>query len=593
MAATQNKVSFNYYPVGSGHAVRPPSISAKTGVEHMTRNLTELDQRIRQVTQQCPFAVHWQVRDIATGQHIGHEDRQVLGSFSTRKVSILLACLALVREDKLSLEDSFVITEELKDGVQAGIMRNLSAGIALSLHDHLAQMMITSDNICTQLVFQAIEDATGNALQWVNDYCAQVGMFDTLHREVFPRSGDLEWHHSIEGMTVTSAHDQALLLERLARGYCDEAAAIELGLTQELCKFVIELMGHIYTPLLGAHLTKGRFVEKNGRGIRGLSQVGLLLDEDDVPVASVAIFAESIPVQLLDRTPGRNSAREMFMDVGQLLEAFYLGGSFEPVARPEAVPPDYWEQECGELLCDVEDGRAVNESMVFTFSGIGKLFLAYTLNELGHQRPELLREMLQITAQHRALADTGTLRHLTGDVQVSLDDAVRLMIGSGDGAATRAILDHLEAAGIDILESARRSFAHLESTTITGLENRSAGDGLTGTTTGADVRALLREIIDANGTVLEWMSATFEPAGLASALPGYGPHTVEHWTVSDWSGLESLYPDEGRTSVLILQCPRGKGPVGMVSHAPAGTQQVSAKFGSVGLSTYAYEQFAN
>ena len=130
----------------------------------MTRNITALHQRIQHLTERYPFAVHWQVRDIATGQTIGHEDRTVLGSFSTRKVSVLLACLALVRAGKLSLDDTFVITEELKDGVQAGIMRNLSPGIALSLRDHLAQMMSTSDNMCTQLVFEAIEQATGNAL---------------------------------------------------------------------------------------------------------------------------------------------------------------------------------------------------------------------------------------------------------------------------------------------------------------------------------------------------------------------------------------------------------------------------------------------
>src|SRR5699024_4547290 len=184
-----------------------------------------------------------------------------------------------------------VITEELKDGVQAGIMRNLSPGIALSLRDHLAQMMSTSDNMCTQLVFEAIEQATGNALQWINDYCAQAGMFDTLHREVFPRSGQLPWHHSIESMTVTSAHDQALLLERLAHGVGNEDVAVGMGLTPDLCQLAIEFMSHIYTPLLGARVDNGRFVEKNGRGIRGLSQVGLLLDADDAPVASVAAFA--------------------------------------------------------------------------------------------------------------------------------------------------------------------------------------------------------------------------------------------------------------------------------------------------------------
>ncbi len=558
----------------------------------MIRNLSELDHRIHQLTQQYPFAVHWQVRDIETGQRIGADDQRVLGAFSTRKVSVLLACLALVRAGKLSLDDTFEITAELKDGVQAGVMRNLAPGLALSLRDHLAQMMITSDNVCTQLVFQAIDQATGCGLQWVNNYCAQVGMVDTLHREVFPRSADLEWHHSIEGMTVTTAHDQALLLEKLAHGSTGEDAAAHLGLTTELCQLALDLMSHIFTPMLGARVRQGRFVEKNGRGIRGLSQVGLLIEEE-IPVASVAVFAESIPVDLLDHTPGRVRAYEFFIELGQVLEAFYLGGTFEPVATPQAVPPDFWEQECGELLCEVDDGRAVNEHMVCTFSGIGKLFLAYTLDKLAQRRPELLTETLQITAEHRALADTGSLRHLTGELRLSLDDAVRLILGSGDGAAVLAVLEHLTAQGIDVLEHSRNCVAHLEHTTITGLEERSAGDGLIGTTTGSDVVTLLREVIDAQGKVLDWMSTTFEPAGLASALPGYGPHTVQHWTVSDWSRLEHLRQDEGRTSVLILQCPRGKGPVGLVAHAPVGTPDVSSKFGSVGLSTYAFDQFTN
>src|SRR5699024_2211202 len=132
----------------------------------------------------------------------------------------------------------------------------------------LAQMMITSDNICTQLVFQAIEDATGNALQRVNDYCAQLGMHHTLHREIFPRSAELAWSHSIESMTVTSARDQALLLEHIAHGMLEPQYAAQLGLSSELCELAVELMTHLYTPLLGGYVTQGRFAEKNGRGIR-------------------------------------------------------------------------------------------------------------------------------------------------------------------------------------------------------------------------------------------------------------------------------------------------------------------------------------
>src|SRR5690625_7919170 len=119
-------------------------------------------------------------------------------------------------------------------------MRNLSAGIHLSLRDHLAQMMITSDNICTQLVFRAMHEATGDALQWVNDYCAELGLRQTLHREIFPRSAELSWAHPTDAVTVTTPSDQALLLELLARGATAEREAAKLGLSSELCRLAIE-----------------------------------------------------------------------------------------------------------------------------------------------------------------------------------------------------------------------------------------------------------------------------------------------------------------------------------------------------------------
>ena len=550
----------------------------------MTRNITALHQRIQHLTERYPFAVHWQVRDIATGQTIGHEDRTVLGSFSTRKVSVLLACLALVRAGKLSLDDTFVITEELKDGVQAGIMRNLSPGIALSLRDHLAQMMSTSDNMCTQLVYEAIEQATGNDLQWINDYCAQAGMFDTLHREVFPRSGQLPWHHSIESMTVTSAHDQALLLERLAHGVGNEDVAVGMGLTPDLCQLAIEFMSHIYTPLLGARVDNGRFVEKNGRGIRGLSQVGLLLDDDDVPVASVAVFAESIPVALFDDVPGRARAIELFVNFGQLIEEHFLDGTLAPMAERHIIQPDFWEQEFGELLYTAENSRAVNADMAFTFSGVGKVFFAVILAELAAEHHDLLDGALDITLEHRQRAETGTLRHLTGPLRLSVNDAIQLIIGSGDGAAALAVLEYLHGRKIDVLSRAQSCFADLNNTEITGLEeDTSAGEAFIGTTTAADLLLVLRKIIDDDGLVKAWMSNVFEPGGLACALPGYGPHTIDHWTVSSWAHMIRYRPEHGRTSVLILN--GSNGHYGIVAHAPVGTEDVSAKFGSLGQSS--------
>lgn len=554
--------------------------------ERMTRNMNALEQRLRHITDRYPFAVHWHVRDIRDGQHTGTGATNVVGAFSTRKVSVLLACLALVHDKKLSLDDTFEISEDLKDGVQSGVMRNVAAGIRLSLRDHLAQMMITSDNICTQLVFEAIERCTGDALQWVNDYCAQAGMAHTLHRETFPRTAELAWSHSIEAMTVTSPADQTLLLEQLARGCTDDDAAAALGLSSQLCALAVELMNHLFTPMLGARVTNGSVAEKNGRGIRSLSQVGILFNERQQAVASIAVFAEPIPAQLRDGAPGRTRALELFIEIGQALEEFFLDVDAEPVTERQVVAPDFWEQEFGELIYAVENGRTVNQGIAFTFSGIGKLLLAYTLNNIETQEPGLLEQTLAISDEHRARADTGSLRHLTGDLQVTVEDALRLILSSGDAAATLALLEHLDANDVDVVACGQAMVDNLPHTEITGIEQeRSAGDGFTGTTTAADVLQLLRNIIDDDGRILQWMSHTFEPAGLASALPGYGPHTVEHWTISGWARLTETQAIEGRTSVLILNGEHGR--FGVVAHAPVGTQDVPAKFGSLGLSTLA------
>lgn len=290
-----------------------------------------LERRLAALADAAPFALYYQVRPLVPAPggtpRISRGADVVVPSFSTRKVGVLCATLALARAGRLSLDERVTVTEELKDGVQAGVLRNLAAGIELSLRDCLVQMMATSDNICTQLVFSALgaavdpvlpgtaaEDA---ALQYVNDYCAWAGMRATWHRETFPRTGELTWSHPLDTMTVTTAVDQCHLLARLARGTTDEDAAGRLQLTGEDCRYAVELMRGIYTPRLGAATDRVRFAEKNGRGLRSLSQVGIALDaRQATPLAAVAVYAETIPTRLPDGLPGRTAVFEAFAAVG-------------------------------------------------------------------------------------------------------------------------------------------------------------------------------------------------------------------------------------------------------------------------------------
>src|SRR5699024_294741 len=108
--------------------------------------------------------------------------------------------------------------------------------------------------------------------------------------------------------------------------------------------FAVELMSHLFTPLLGARVARGRFAEKNGRGIRGLSQVGILLDDQDQPVASVAFFAEAIPVELIDGTPGRARAIECFVKLGELPKEFLRTAIPSDLAQGKPSRPHYWNK---------------------------------------------------------------------------------------------------------------------------------------------------------------------------------------------------------------------------------------------------------
>ncbi|QCU77190.1 hypothetical protein E7744_02375 [Citricoccus sp. SGAir0253] len=262
----------------------------------------------------------------AAGRTLSRGADVVVPSFSTRKVGVLCATLALVRAGRLAPDHRLTVTEELKEGVQAGILRSLSAGIELGLRDCLVQMMATSDNVCTRLVFEAIGSAVApgadraaaeaEALQYVNDYCAWAGMRATWHRETFPRTGDLAWSHPLDAVTVTTAADQAHLLTLLATGTTDPRAAARLQLAPEDCRAAIGLMRGIATPRLGAATERIAFAEKNGRGLRSLSQVGIALDGRGAARAAVAAYAETVPTRLPDGVPGRNAVFDVFAELG-------------------------------------------------------------------------------------------------------------------------------------------------------------------------------------------------------------------------------------------------------------------------------------
>ncbi len=258
---------------------------------------------------------------------------------------------------------------------------------------------------------------------------------------------------------------------------------------------------------------------------------------------------------------------------------------------------------------------AQGEDRVHPFSGAGKLIFGTVLAELSVEDPSLLAAGVSLLDKHRGQARTGTLRLLSGDMSLSVDDAANLVLSTGDAAAALALLEFLDRRGVDLRQAAQELLTRLmlTSTQVTGLEGPqgSAGEGFLGTTTPQDLLRLLaclcasmegeerRSVMiapEASRSVLRWMRGVFEPGGLASALPGHGPHRVPHWTVSGWESL-SQGEDQGCASVLITHsstagwvCAAAFHPAWRTLSSVSSPRDVSAAFGTLGLSAYLNEQ---
>ncbi|MGM7669906.1 serine hydrolase [Microbacterium sp. A93] len=229
-------------------------------------------------------------------------------------------------------------------------------------------------------------------------------------------------------------------------------------------------------------------------------------------------------------------------------------------------------------------------------AGIGKLVLACAVARLAAGNPDLLGERLTLTGVRRVDARSGTLRLMSGELTVTVDDAMALIVGTGDARCVLALLDHLRDRAYDVVGEARAHVTALglENTEIMGLETddhpdgahsgrASWGEGLTGTTTPADLCTVLASLPE---PVLGWMGAAFEPAGLASGLPGFGPRTVPHRTVAGGAGPTGEAP--GWASVLVL--PGAMVAARLAAEHPDGTAvtplEASAALGTLGLAVW-------
>jgi beta-lactamase class A len=274
--------------------------------------MERLTRRLAGIGEAYPFKTRWHVKDLATGRDSHHEGDVPMPSASTRKISILMAAMAAVHAGKLRLEDPVVLEERLQKDVASGTYRYMTPGCVIPFRDVLVNMIITSDNVCTQAVLERLGPETMDA------YCHGLGMTRTHHRGLIPPLG-IGWDHPAEAVATTTQSDQVLLLDLILRGTGDEAVARRLGSTPELCRLAMDILSwQILRNLIPSLLPYGtRVAHKTGRGRRGRMDAGIVFDGAR-PLFILAAATDWVPETMPDGLPGFASS---FASIGRVARA--------------------------------------------------------------------------------------------------------------------------------------------------------------------------------------------------------------------------------------------------------------------------------
>ncbi len=270
--------------------------------------------RFESIANAQPFTLTYRIEALdGSGRSWGKGEDVVQPSASTRKVGIMMHALGAARAGRIDLSKKLTITAALQEGINSGTYQYMSPGTEYSLRDAIVNMIITSDNVSTQLVLMEVGGAD-KVTAWANG----LGMRRTRLNGLVPNPA-LPWDHAPEEVAVTCPADQALLLGRIVRGMTDEAEARALGVTPEDCITGLEIMSwQRLRGMIPFLLPFGaRIDNKTGRSRRGRSDVGVVW-KDGKPLFSIAAYADWVPDTLPDGLPGQSGA---YLSIAKLARA--------------------------------------------------------------------------------------------------------------------------------------------------------------------------------------------------------------------------------------------------------------------------------
>ncbi|AFY40506.1 beta-lactamase, putative [[Leptolyngbya] sp. PCC 7376] len=141
--------------------------------------------------------------DLDTGEYLDVASSRSISAASTIKIPVLVAFLEAVDQGTVQLQDSLIITDNVKGG-GSGNFQYKDNGTELSALFVASEMSINSDNTATNMIIEQL-----GGFEVLNQKFQSWGLQQTQLNAPLP---------DLEGTNLTTARDLAFLLAKISRG---------------------------------------------------------------------------------------------------------------------------------------------------------------------------------------------------------------------------------------------------------------------------------------------------------------------------------------------------------------------------------------
>lgn len=167
-----------------------------------------------QLEQELSCRLAFVCHDLRSDEQIAHRADEPVPTASVIKLPILVHIALAVAEGRLGWEAPLSLDDAVKVP-GTGVLKELSAGLKLSVRDLCVLMTALSDNTATNMLIDLVGIAA------VNERLAALGLTQT---RLLRRAFDPDPSPNLFGLGVTTARDTADLLARVVRRQLSDAA---------------------------------------------------------------------------------------------------------------------------------------------------------------------------------------------------------------------------------------------------------------------------------------------------------------------------------------------------------------------------------